>query len=161
MTARVLFLPVLVWAVAGCTGSAPAAVDRSPEVAEVRAAPDRFEGAEVRWGGAVASVRNLPAETRIEVVSRVLNGSGRPVSTPRGGSRFIALVEGFLDPAIYTPGRLVTFQGVVIGSRHAQGDSVLYPVVDVRAHVLWERVPGAPSEYYDPFWYYEPYPPPP
>ena len=47
----------------------------------------------VRWGGAIASVENRRDETWIEIVER-------PLNTDKSAGRFLARVDGFLDPAV-------------------------------------------------------------
>ena len=70
--------------------------------------------ATVRWGGSIIATEPGADQTCIEVLGRELNDSARPRATPdRSVGRFIACRSGFYDPAVFTPGREVTFVGRV------------------------------------------------
>ena len=72
-------------------------------------------GAAVRWGGRIVETKPGPDGTCFQVVATPLNATGRPDSdnADAGQGRFIACRAGFYDPAIFTPGRDVTFVGRV------------------------------------------------
>ncbi len=129
----------------------------NPSVGEVRSNPDRFVGSEVRWGGTIAEVRNRADETLVQIVARELTDSGKPIVGDRSSGRFVARIDGFLDPVVYREGRRLTITGEVIGTRTEQVGEYPYrfPVVEVDTSYLWPRetaTPGYPR-YYDPFWY--------
>ncbi len=148
----------------GCASNLPKDITEAPpggpSVAAVRADPQRFTGAQVRWGGTIAAVENRQHETWIEVVDRELYSGGRPESGDATRGRFLARIPGFLDPAVYAKGRQITVAGTVDGTvtRPIGQYSYRFPVVAVRTHVLWEPLPER-REYYDPFWpgYYDPW----
>jgi outer membrane lipoprotein len=143
----------------------PPPVDLS--VAEVRADVSTHVGQRVRWGGSVAGVENRANETWLEIVSRPLDSYGRPRPSDESSGRFIAEVKGFLDPAVYAHGRLVTVAGVVRGglTRSIGKYPYTYVAVEAEAIKLWEQ-PSQPSYYpyryydpwYDPFWPTRPFP---
>ena len=54
------------------------APEQGPSPAEVRAAPQRFAGTVVRWGGVIAGVENRADGSVVEVVSRPLSDDARP-----------------------------------------------------------------------------------
>lgn len=150
----------------GCASPAPKAVkEPAPgdiRLGEVRGQPDKYVGATVRWGGTIAAVDNHPEATSIEVVAYPLDGGGRPEETDASEGRFIARFQGFLDPAIYAPGRLLTVRGVLEKSvTRPIGDyPYRYPLVNVAAHHLWEPLPQPEPWDYGPYWYdpwYRPY----
>ena len=143
-----------------CASNIPEAIrSAQPSVVratEVQRAPETYRGTLVRWGGSIVAVRNLKDETRIEVVSRRLDGSGRPLAEDRSEGRFIAKVSGFLDPAVYGAGRDITVTGRVDGALEQQIGEFAYthPLVQSEEIYLWEPLPP-PSRYrdYDPFWH--------
>lgn len=145
----------------GCASPVPQPIREAPSGAPsaqaVRGNPQDFAGAKVRWGGTIAAVENREGETVIEVVSRELESNGRPKETDRSGGRFLARHSGFLDPMIYTKGRLLTVAGTVAGEERRPIGKFTYsfPVVNVESLYLWE--PRAEMRYdaypYDPFWY--------
>jgi outer membrane lipoprotein len=140
---------------------------------EVRAAPDRFIGSTVRWGGSILGVRNGADDTEVELLARPLDKAGEPrIDEPPQG-RFFALVPGFLDPAEYSEDRLLTVTGVVkeVVTRDVGEYPYRYPVVRAVGRYLWPEtsVTAELSPWpYDPWygwgngpWYhpYGPYPP--
>lgn len=156
----------------GCASHVPQAIREAPPggptPAEVRAEPERFTGTTVRWGGTIAEVHNRSDDTEVVVVARELSGEGRPSGSSRSDGRFLARIDGFLDPVLYARDRALTVVGTVRGGeRRAVGDyDYLYPVVDARAHYLWQRprpyprYDHYPYDYYDPWydpWYPGPY----
>ncbi|AKC85729.1 Slp family lipoprotein [Pseudoxanthomonas suwonensis] len=72
-------------------------------------------GASVRWGGRIVQTTPGADSTCFQVVATPLNASGRPDSNAADNAqgRFVACRAGFYDPAVFTPGREVTFVGRV------------------------------------------------
>lgn len=150
----------------GCATQAPAPIatapPNNPSLAQVRAQPNDYKGIKARWGGTIAAVENQEQETVLLIVSRPLNDEGKPQVDATSPGRFMAKINGFLDPAIYTAGRLVTVVGTITGSesRKIGSYSYLYPVVAVEHYYLW---PQPAARYrgrypcYDPFWYGPPF----
>lgn len=128
----------------------------NPSLTQVRQGLDRYLGRTVRWGGTIAGVRNLESETEIEVVERTLSGSGRPDEDSGSEGRFLVRIPSFLDPAVYSQGRLLSVRGRVEGEERRKIDEYLYhyPVLVARHHHLWEPLP--PRPYRDP-WLREPW----
>lgn len=165
---RLLLLPLLL-SLYACTSAVPELVRTAPEgnpsLSLVLNAPERYLNARVRWGGTIATVQNLPQETRVEIVVRDLAGDGEPKDLDRSEGRFIAIFRSFLDPAIYAPERSLTVTGRFGGTTVKKlGDmDYRYPVVEVQAYYLWPK-PVPRYEYRDPFlydpWYpyWHPYP---
>jgi len=156
---RQLSILFLMTFIAGCATNIPEAIRSAPEgnprVAEVRVDVDVFTGAEVRWGGEIASVENFESLTQIEIVARDLTSSGRPLDDDHSPGRFVANIQGFLDPAVYAEKRQISIFGVVTGSQSRPiGEYIYnYPTVEVRTHVLWQPLPERDPYYYPPYWY--------
>lgn len=162
MKAIVLFLTVLLAACA--TTPVPEAVREAPASAvtpaEARKGPVPV-GTQVRWGGTIAKVENRKDATWLEIVERNLDKNGKPQDADSSSGRFLAYVDGFLEPTVYTTGRKITVVGTLQANRSGTiGEfPYVFPVVKVTEHYLWprepERVysPSPPSPYwYDP-WY--------
>ena len=158
-----LLVGVAVFA-SGCASDIPDAIrnppPHDPQVDQVLRVPERFLGADVRWGGSIVSVRNLKNETQIEVVARRLDSDGRPAQEDQSQGRFLAKVTGFFDPAIYATGREVTVHGRIDGTTEQTiGEfRYTYPVVRADHLQLWEkravqRRYNSYDPYYDPYWY--------
>lgn len=114
-------------------------------------------GSVVRWGGAVVEVRNRAEFTDIEIVFFPLNGYARPQISKESPGRFIARVEGFVDPMVVTVNRLMTVLGTLAEPETALigEQEYRFPVIQVSGWHLWPEV----SEYdvttvrYGPGWY--------
>lgn len=159
----------------GCASVVPEAIrTEAPgnvQIAEVHEHPPQFRNAAVRWGGSIVSTRNERDHTIIEIVGRELDKEGRPRQEDRSLGRFLAKVNGFLDPAIYKAEREVTVHGRVEAVvEQAIGEyRYSYPVVLAEAAYLWPprlhppRYPYHDPYYYDPWYpwgwpYYRPWP---
>jgi outer membrane lipoprotein len=159
MKAINLFL-FLALALAGCASDIPRPIREAPagDISLVQALknPEQHRGARVRWGGAITAVENRRDETWIEIVERPLEENGQPRTTDKSAGRFLARVQGFLDPAIYAPKRLVTATGTLDGnSTRTIGEHLYtYPVVRTEQVYLWPvPVRTEYPYYYPPYWY--------
>ncbi len=142
--ARLQAVVVALLAGAGCA-SVPEGIEDpgrdSPDLATVRGAPEAHQGETVRWGGTIAAVDNREDETLIAVVARDLQRHGQPREGDTTPGRFLARIDGFLDPAIYRTGRPITVRGTVDGTRkRAVGDYEYdHVVVATTGHHLWPQ----------------------
>jgi outer membrane lipoprotein len=149
----------------GCAAQVPQDI-RTPapapvSVVAVRAAPERHIGTPVRWGGSILAVQNDSSTTDIEILARPLDATGEPERSDGDGAqigRFIARFTGFLDPAAYPEGRLLTVSGTVTGveTRDVGDYPYRYPVVRATGRHLWPAPETVfapyPSPWRDP-WY--------
>lgn len=106
--------------------------------------PDAFQGKTVLFGGDIIKTENSPDKTLIVVLQRSLNSDEKPSGGDRSAGRFIVSVPGFLDPAIFQPGRQITVVGVVAGKEVRALDDIAYtyPVIERRHLYLWQRKSG-------------------
>lgn len=151
---------------AGCASKVPKVIGTPPagniRVDEVQQHQQQFSNSRVRWGGEIISVENLADETHIEILSRQLTDKGKPKDDQRSIGRFIARIEGYLEPEEYPKNRQITVTGTLLEVvKKPVGDYPYpYPVVEVEAYYLWpeEKVYHRPY-YYDPFYdpFYFPY----
>jgi len=145
--------------IAGCASHIPEEIRYAPEsnprVDEVRVDAERFIGTTIRWGGEIASVQNFESHTQIEIVARDLASSGRPLESDSSPGRFIAIIQGFLDPTVYAEKREITVFGVVTGSVTKPIGEFLYryPKTEVSRHVLWEPLPQRDPYYFPAYWH--------
>ena len=151
----------------GCVTSAPLAPEPDVTLSKLtveearQAAPVAPQT--VRWGGTIVGIVNTDDnKTQVEIVSRPLQRSGRPINNDRTDGRFIAEFNDFLDPEIYTTGRDLSVIGTVtdiVDGRIGETE-YRFPLLLVTDHRYWKPVP--PREYYhhpihdhyryDPFW---------
>jgi len=141
---------------------------RSPEITAVsisqaRENPTANKGTRIRWGGTIAKVENRQQQTRVEIVARELYDDGEPKQSDHSLGRFMAEIEGFLDPAIYAVGRNLTVVGTLSGiTREKLGEmNYNYPVIKAESHYLWplreEPCETCAPWYYDPWYPWGPY----
>lgn len=165
MQTRTLLLVGLLGMLGGCASDIPqpirVAPPNNPTITAVLGDVKAYVGAPVRWGGSIASVENKAHDTWVVIVARPLDSDGEPIDNDRTLGRFIARVDGFLDPDIYSKDREVTVYGTV-ESRVTQmigKHPYTYPLIKASTLYLWrdypEAVPYYPYPY--PYWYYDPY----
>ncbi|HEY0333003.1 MAG TPA: Slp family lipoprotein [Stenotrophomonas sp.] len=122
-------------------------------------------GTPVRWGGRIIETQPGPGETCFQMISRPLSGTGRPDSSSNDASdgRFLACRAGFYDPAVFEPGRDVTFIGTITGYENTRIGDYDYRLPKMAADVvyLWPIVrevdvvpmyPYGPWGPWDPWW---------
>lgn len=98
-----------------------------------------FHTAPLRWGGEVIGVENLQDSSLVQVLYYPLNGDGKPQTEKKPLGRFVIKTPEFLDPAIYTHGRLVTVAGTLSGTieRKVGEKSLSLPLVTATTLHLW------------------------
>jgi len=123
-------------------------VDTNTTFAQVSKAPDAYKGKTVLFGGDIIEAKNLPDKTLITVLQRPLGTRGRPAAGDASEGRFIIQTPGFLDPAIYSPGRKITVAGRVVGKeKRLLGEiQYTYPVIEKRELYLWPEEKSEPEE---------------
>jgi len=134
---------------------------RHVTLAQVRQNPDAYEGTIVIWGGRIINTTNDVNSSTMYVLCLPLDNSGNPVWDAGSPGRFIASSKDFLDPEIYTSGRLVTIAGSIAGleSQSVQNSKYNYPVVDIKQIHLWPNEQRYDYHDYGPDWgWYYPYP---
>lgn len=128
------------------------------------------QGTTVRWGGQIIQTKPTQGKTCFEMLGTPLSASGRPNpdQPDANDGRFIACRTGFYDPAVFKPGRAVTFIGKVVGvdqTRIGEYDYKL-PKIDADVVYLWpivqqvDVIPVYPYGPWGPYWGpYSPGPP--
>lgn len=130
------------------TGCAPVLSDRSIREAnltipfrELQRNPDAYKGKVAILGGKIIAATVKKDETWVEVLQQPLDRWYKPRDTDVSHGRFIVVLKGFADPAVYAPGRLITVSGEVMGKEILPIKEVryTYPVISSREHVLMRR----------------------
>ena len=150
---------------AGCASNIPVEIredlpgNTNVTIDAVRNNINQYTGQRIRWGGTIASVENKVNDTWIEIVARELNAWGRPAVSDNTQGRFLARIDGFLDPEIYKEGRRVTIYGTIESRSVRQLDThpYTYPVIKAESYYLWKEYPRRYYAYYDPFYGFYPY----
>ena len=128
--------------------------------------PQQVVGEQARWGGVIADVRNGEEFTIIEMVNFPLKSWGRPTVGDDSNGRFLALIDGFVDPAVYEQGRSLTILGTLQEVQTGKIDdyTYTYPVIKASGHYLWKKeTPKSDAQInFAPLWFrhnfYAPYP---
>ena len=107
---------------------------------DVQKAPQKYINKNVLWGGMIIETDVKPNATFIKVIDRDLDYEKRPKEGDKSNGRFIVRYPGFLDPAIYKPGREITVIGTLSGvERQPVGEfQYTYLLVDSKHLHLWE-----------------------
>lgn len=159
---KTLLFVMLVVALSGCASQVPLTIRKPPQpnpmIADVLAQADP-QTQPVRWGGTILSVVNHPNDTEIEILTKKLGRYGKPVDGDDTQGRFLARVDGFLDPAVYAHGRLLTVYGAIdsLINRNVGEKPYRYPLLKVQSHYLWPRELENDYPGYYPYGYYGPY----
>jgi outer membrane lipoprotein len=133
-------------------------VDPSLTIGQIQKNPPLYVGKMVLWGGVIAETVNQKNETVLKIIQTDLDFQKRPVNPDKSSGRFIIQTPGFLDPAIYTQGRLISVLGEVVGKEvfPLGGIEYTYPVILAKEIQLWEREDVIYPVY--PYWNWGPYP---
>ncbi len=139
---KILLLALLVSLLSGCASTPvfdTSTVVKSLTPQSVIAEPADSRGKTALWGGTILDTRNLKDSTRLEVLAYPLDSSQRPLLGSKPLGRFIIHQQGYLEPANYSPGRLVSVIGSVGENQSGNvGDSAyIYPVINVQQLHLW------------------------
>jgi len=154
---------VLILLVTACSSSVPLeirqALPDAPGVEQLREQPASYVAQQVRWGGKILQTDNRQDASRVTVIAFPLSGKGEPQTSAASTGRFIAIVDGFLEPLVYGSDRLITVRGRFLETESRQiGEyPYLYPLIKVDHYYLWPI--KQPPRYYDypPYWGYDPW----
>jgi outer membrane lipoprotein len=115
-------------------------------LADVAQNPAAHTGNVIIAAGTIIEAKNLQEGTRLEILQYPTTSSGRPKLGEPSGGRFLVLSPGYLETAIYRPGRQITVAGEVSGVRELPlGETAYrYPVLTARELHLWPEGNGGP-----------------
>ena len=137
----------------GCASQVPVLIKLPPEpdhsYQQVKENTAAFQNQNVRWGGKIISVENKETTTWIEILANPLNSYGRPSSNNNYQGRFIAKVEGFLDPEHYSKDRKISIYGTIDTElvRRIDDHPYNYPLVSAKVYYLWPKYNVARNYY--------------
>lgn len=123
-------------------------VDRKVKFSDLVKDPEKYKGTKVLLGGTIVGLDTTENKTEIEVLQEPLNYQLKPTNTEESEGRFIAVFDGFKDPAIYSKNRRITVAGVFKGieKRKLGKMEYGYPLVEPAEYYLWsipyEREPA-------------------
>lgn len=137
-----LLLPISLLLLAAC---APAPIYKSTTAVvaatpmQVAQTPERYSNGNVIWGGRIVQVNNFSDHSEVELLAYPLDSSQRPKANDRGNGRFIAVMQGYVEPIDYPPGALMTVSGQLQGTRAGKvGEAnYLFPMVSAGQSHVW------------------------
>ncbi len=158
MTSRII-LCLTILLLSACASQVPILIklppSPDPEFHQVKDNIDTFQNQYVRWGGKIISVENKENSTWIELLASPLNHYGRPGSNTSYEGRFIAKIDGFLDPEHYSKDRNLTIFGTIDTEfvKMIDDHPYSYPLVSTKVYYLWPEYRTARYQYYYPYYY--------
>lgn len=150
----------------GCS-SFPTAIavpepEQLPAFVSIQGDTGHYQGQTVVLGGAIVSVTNEANRSVVEVLQLPLYGSGRPHGdTDKSAGRFRVSFDQFLDPQVYSNGRMLTVRGTVSGSEEGSIGEYPYRFITLRGNglYLWpDQADEVQVRYYMGINTYYPYP---
>ena len=144
---RMHLLPALLSVLAACASGPTfdtSQVDHALTPRYVAAQWQDAVGKRILWGGVILAITNFEARTDIEVLAYPLDADNRPRREDDPLGRFIIEQTGYLEPASYSEGRLVTVAGRVARAETGKigASDYAYPVVSAQQLYLWPRDAG-------------------
>ena len=156
MIARIIMYLAIVLS-GGCASQVPISIKSPPspdlEFNQVKESITTFQDHYVRWGGKIISVENKANSTWIEIRATPLKSYGKPISRRSYEGRFIARVDGFLDPKQYSEDRKLTIFGTIDTEfvRKIDEHPYSYPLITAKAYYMWPEYRA--NRYNDPYYY--------
>ena len=135
-------------------------LEGSPGVAQVRYQTDSYLSQKVRWGGAILHTENKQNASELTIIAFPLSENGEPLNSDQSPGRFIAIIDEFVEPQVYSPERKITVTGQVLRAENLKVGEFLYeyPVIQVDHYYLWPPEPEQSYRDYPPYpWMYGPY----
>jgi outer membrane lipoprotein len=127
----------------GCTTTTENFAPQGIQPAQLSQSADPgVKGRDFTWGGSIISVKNLKDRTLLEIMAYPLDSKGVPNIGGGTQGRFIADRSGFLEPAEYPAGSLVTVTGSMLGYTDGKvGEAVYrYPALNAIQIKRWLNV---------------------
>lgn len=154
---------ILMMLMTACSSSIPVeirqTVNNAPGVAQLRDQPDSYISQPVRWGGMILETENKQDTSWLTIIAFPLSVNGEPQTSARSSGRFIALVNEFLEPLVYSRDRLITVKGSFLKTETLKiGEyPYVYPVIEVDHYYLWPKKQAPRYVDYPPYWGYDPW----
>jgi outer membrane lipoprotein len=134
-------------------------LEGTPSLAQVHEDADSYLSKKVRWGGVVLSTENKQNSSWVTVLAYPLNDDGKPKDSGLSSGRFIAVMNEFIEPTVYTRDRKITIIGNLIRTETIKVGEFPYeyPVVQEERHYLWPPEPEFTAPDYPPYWWRDPW----
>lgn len=143
-------VPTMVGCASGISRHARSQVTYHGSFSALQVDIDRHRGEVVMLGGKVIETQGGQPTSEMTVLQLPLDGRGRPEDGDRTEGRFLLRSTGFLDPALYEKGTLVTVVGTVIGGESRLIGSFAYDhaVVEILEIRSWRGRQGTSPQFH-------------
>ena len=154
---------ILMMTITACSSSVPVEIrqelSNAPSVAQLRNNPGAYIAQRVRWGGMILKTENKQNTSWLTVIAYPLSDSGVPLASARSPGRFIAIVNEFLDPLVFSRDRFITVKGDFFKTATLMVGEYpyLYPLIEVDHYYIWPEKQEPYYADYPPYWGYDPW----
>jgi len=133
--------------------------ETSPNVTQVRKQADSYLSQKVRWGGSIIRTENREESSWLTIIALPLNDDGKPQTSDQSPGRFIAIIDEFLEPELYSQNRRITVIGKILKTEtfNVGEFPYEYPLIQVDHYYLWPPEPEPADIDYPPYWWYNPW----
>ena len=158
-----VFWSIFTFLISACSSHVPPEISQmledSPSINTVRAGTDNYIAQKVRWGGVILNTENKHESSWLTIIAFPLKDNGEPIISDQSLGRFIAVVDQFLEPLVYSSERQITVKGNLLRTEIQKiGEfSYEYPVVQVEHAYLWPVLPEPAYTDYPPYWWHDPW----
>ena len=134
-------------------------IEGAPGIGEVRDSADAYISKKVRWGGVILDTENKQDASSLTIVAFPLNKDGEPQVSDQSTGRFIAVVDAFLEPTVFSRDREITVTGTLLKTQTLNVGEFAYeyPVVQVKHYHIWPEKADPTYADYPPYWWYDPW----
>lgn len=134
-------------------------LEAAPSVAQVQNQAENYLSQRVRWGGIILQTENKHETSWLTIIALPLSDNGEPQASDQSPGRFIAIVDEFLEPLVYSQDREITVTGSLLRTETLKVGEFPYeyPVIQVDHYYLWPARPEPTDINYHPYWWYDPW----
>ena len=134
-------------------------LDTSPGIEQVLKSSENYLSQKVRWGGVILNTENKHEASWLTILAYPLNNYGKPQVADQSSGRFIAIVDKFLEPLVYSSDRKITITGKLLRTETIKVGEFpyKYPVIQVEKHYLWPDNSETSNLERYPYWWYDPW----
>lgn len=163
----ILISAMITVAVSSCSSNIPLNISQeiqgAPSFTQIQKQPEAYLDQPLRWGGTILKTDNKQGSSWVTIVAFPLSNNGQPVESDQSPGRFIAVIDDFLEPLVYTRDREITVFGKLLKTETIKvGDfPYQYPLLQVESYHLWAPKPEINEMNTPYFWPYYPYYPDP
>ena len=157
------WIMLLITMVLSCSAHIPPEIKQpiegAPSVSQVRDSASVYTSQTVRWGGIILQTENKQDTSRLTIVAFPLDDDGEPRVTEQSSGRFIAIIDEFLEPLVYSRDREITVIGHLLRTETLDVGEFAYeyPVLQVDHYFIWPVKEEPVYVGYPPYWWYDPW----